>query len=611
MQLKSFTLENFRSYKEPRKIDFGDLTTIIGKNDVGKSTILEALEIFFNNKTVSIDQSDTNVFSESKEVRFRAEFVPPDDPLTLDAGSPTTLREEHLLSADGTLIVERVYDCSRKNVPTEAFIVAQHPTAEGVSDLLEKKERELQKLVKERNLDCPLKGNPTMRQALWAAAGDLMIQEVRVPVSKPAEDSKRIWEQIEARFPVFALFQSDRPSRDTDGEIQNPLNGAVAAAIAEVQPLIEEIQNVVRSKSEEIAQLTHETLKEIDPNLAASLTPSFTPPTPAKWTGLFKLGMETDGAIPLNKRGSGVRRMILVSFFKAQAERKRVGSQKANIIYGIEEPETSQHPRNQRVLTDSFIEISEASGCQVVLTTHSPGLAADLPVNSIRFVQSEDRASTPDIRSEVEIYHEVADALGLTPDSRVKLLLCVEGPTDVLALKALSQALHRENPDLPDLENDPRVAFVVQGGSTLKHWVSENYLKHLGRPEAHIYDNDVQAYQASVDEVNGRTDGKGSWAVLTSKHEIECYLHADAIAEEFGIEIEINDQPGPGSPAVPKAFAQAYSADRQLDGVLKDKTAKQYLSKAFRRMTADRIRERDPNAEVRGWMERIAEIIAR
>jgi putative ATP-dependent endonuclease of the OLD family len=69
----------------------------------------------------------------------------------------------------------------------------------------------------------------------------------------------------------------------------------------------------VREKAEAIADSTHEALKTIDPNLAKELTPQFTPPTPAKWRGLFSVNMETDDGIPLNKRGSGVRRLILVS----------------------------------------------------------------------------------------------------------------------------------------------------------------------------------------------------------------------------------------------------------------------------------------------------------
>ena len=43
MKIKKIILENFRCYKERTVIDIDDLTVFIGKNDVGKSTILDAL----------------------------------------------------------------------------------------------------------------------------------------------------------------------------------------------------------------------------------------------------------------------------------------------------------------------------------------------------------------------------------------------------------------------------------------------------------------------------------------------------------------------------------------------------------------------------------------
>ena len=48
MKIKSLKIKNFRSYKNETKINFGDLNVFVGKNDIGKSTILEALDLFFN-----------------------------------------------------------------------------------------------------------------------------------------------------------------------------------------------------------------------------------------------------------------------------------------------------------------------------------------------------------------------------------------------------------------------------------------------------------------------------------------------------------------------------------------------------------------------------------
>jgi putative ATP-dependent endonuclease of OLD family len=608
VRLKSVAIKNFRCYGEEVSVRLGDLTTFVGKNDIGKSTVLEALEVFFNNETVKIEQGDANIYSGSTDVTITCEFTDLPERLTLDAGAETTLADEYLLTADGALKIRKVYDCGRKSPSADVFILARHPTADGVADLLELKERDLQNIVRNKGLDAQLKGNPSMRQAIWAATADLKLaDDVAIAVSKPKEDSKRIWDQIASYLPIFALFQSDRSSRDSDGEVQNPMKAAVAAAIAEVQGEIAAIQQKVQEKAVEIARQTHEALKTIDPNLATELTPQFTPPTTSKWTGLFSVSMDTEDGIPLNKRGSGVRRLVLVSFFKAAAERRLETGNQRSIIYALEEPETGQHPNNQAVLIHSFKALAEERGCQVLLTTHSPGFAAELPVDSIRFV-TRDGDGKPLIESGVDVFGQVAETLGVVPDSRVKVLLCVEGPTDVDAFKYLSRALHAADPTLPNLMTDDRIAFVVLGGSTLKHWVAGHYLKALHRREVHIYDSDVATYGESVAQVNQRADG--SWAVQTKKLEIESYLHPDAIADRYGVRIPVPDGVDANGHAVPKIFSIAYSAAQGFDGVMNDTKAKRYLAEgAFPLMTAARIRERDPNGEVEGWFRGIAAML--
>ena len=65
MKLKKLILNNFRGYNHA-EIDFDpQMNVIIGKNDVGKSTILEALELFFNGENkdcqIKIDVDDCNI----------------------------------------------------------------------------------------------------------------------------------------------------------------------------------------------------------------------------------------------------------------------------------------------------------------------------------------------------------------------------------------------------------------------------------------------------------------------------------------------------------------------------------------------------------------------
>lgn len=64
MRLKSVKLTNFRGYRNTITIPIDPaMTGIVGRNDYGKSTILEALAIFFEAEGVKVDKSDMNCFS--------------------------------------------------------------------------------------------------------------------------------------------------------------------------------------------------------------------------------------------------------------------------------------------------------------------------------------------------------------------------------------------------------------------------------------------------------------------------------------------------------------------------------------------------------------------
>ena len=106
MKIVSFTLENFRGYKKPTTIGFNDLTVLIGKNDIGKSTILEALDIFFENR--KLDSDDVNIEAKkSKEpVKLTAVFTNLPNEINLDAGAKTNLKNEFLLNNEYLLEIK-------------------------------------------------------------------------------------------------------------------------------------------------------------------------------------------------------------------------------------------------------------------------------------------------------------------------------------------------------------------------------------------------------------------------------------------------------------------------------------------------------------------------
>jgi putative ATP-dependent endonuclease of the OLD family len=344
MKLIGVKIRNFRGYSSETYIKISDFTAFIGKNDAGKSTILEALEIFFNNSLVVCEREDLSIDADCRDIEISCVFSNFDnDEIIVDSTAPTSLEEEYLLNSDGNIEIKKVFSTTAAKPKPAIYIVCNHPTAEGVDNLLGMKRTELRNKV--NSLEIPPQEfnsniNHTMRKAIWNSFEDLKVQLVNLRIDK--EDSKKIFDSLEKNLPTFALFQSDRASKDDDREVSDPMKVAVQQALSELSNEIEAIKDQVRIMALGTANRTLEKLHEMDSELASTLIPEFK--TEPKFDSQFKLSIKSDNDIPVNKRGSGVRRLILLNFFRAEAERRRNENSSNQVIYAFEEPETSQHP---------------------------------------------------------------------------------------------------------------------------------------------------------------------------------------------------------------------------------------------------------------------------
>lgn len=518
-KLKAIELENFRSFKNKTSITFDNLTTIIGKNDAGKSTILEALEIFFNNETVKIDQDDVNVFSEDKKMVISCIFESSDEPIVLDEEATTTLNQEFLLNKNGDFQIIKEFDGSLKNIKADIYIKAMYPK-QIEEPIINFSNSQLKKYLKDNNIEDPTilkNSNVSIRQGIYnhiKNTHDIELVERKIELNK--QDGKKLWENIQKHLPMFALFKADRSSNDEDSEVQDPMKVAVAQALKEVESDLENIKQRVQSEALSIANNTLKKLKEMDENLANELIPNFT--NEPKWANIFKLSLESEHGIPINKRGSGVRRLILLNFFRSEVERKRV-KESRGVIYAIEEPETAQHPHNQRMLIEALKELAN-NNCQIIITTHVPGVAEMLPIDSIRFISDETKQKGNIINANEDQLIQIAEELGVLPSTKVRLLVYVEGKNDVMFLKHISKILYSANKTNINLFTDNRIAFIPTGGvNSLKDFINNKYLRSLGLPEIYIVDRDEQ------------NDKKVKKAIVTKRREMENYIHPSIIKE--------------------------------------------------------------------------------
>ena len=68
------------------------------------------------------------------------------------------------------------------------------------------------------------------------------------------------------------------------------------------------VKEKVKARTLDVANRTITKLADFDSALSSQLNPNFK--SDPKWDGLFKLSLTGDDEIPINKRGSGVRRFV-------------------------------------------------------------------------------------------------------------------------------------------------------------------------------------------------------------------------------------------------------------------------------------------------------------
>ena len=394
MKIKRLTIKNFRGYRGETSIEFENLTAFVGKNDIGKSSIMEALDVFFNDGkgVIKLDKDDVNVDArevEDREISIAICFCNLPERIIIDATNETVLAEEYLLNPEGQLEVIKKYPNAGS---AKVFIRALHPTNPYCADLLQKKDSELRRIIESNQITCEDRTrNAVMRSPIWQHfGGNLQLDTVEIDVTKG--DTKSIWDKLQKYLPLYSLFQSDRKNSDGDSEVQDPLKEAVKEILhdEELQQTLNAVAATVETKLREVSSRTLEKLREMSPDVASTLDPVIPSATSLKWADVFKnVSITSDENIPINKRGSGSKRLILLNFFRAEVERRQREVNAPSVIYAIEEPETSQHSENQKKLIKALTALAESANTQVIITTHSATIVKELGFNNIRIVRMD------------------------------------------------------------------------------------------------------------------------------------------------------------------------------------------------------------------------------
>ena len=288
-------------------------------------------------------------------------------------------------------------------------------------------------------------------------------------------------------------------------------------------------------------------LAEVAPELAASLTP--TDPQPI-WSKAFSnLQFEDENGVPLAKRGSGTRRLVLLSFFRATAEKgieedvPETGIYRRGVITAVEEPETALHADLQADIIAALQDVGELPHRQVLLTTHSSNLIRLIPAKSIRYITGEKFScvcvSVQEDGDATNLLAELNKSLGVFTDHNVRCFVLIEGRNDVVGLKNLTRTLSLNSAhgvrSFASLEEAGLISFMpIGGGGNASLWASN--LSPFRRDEVHIMDCErsgpTDSLKGEMTALIARADARRHVYVL-ARREMENYLTDGAILDVY------------------------------------------------------------------------------
>jgi AAA15 family ATPase/GTPase len=543
----------------------------------------------------------------TSEFKIAIEFSDIPKDVIIDTTNPTSLEDEYLLNENNLLEIWKIF---RNGKIANTFLRCKHPVNDDfLKEIMRKKTTELQEFVEEKGIDVVDKRKAAelrkaIREYYIKKDGELKYGIIKLPIN--AEGLKDIWSQLNKYFPIYALFHSDRKNIDQDAEIQDPLKIKIEQVFKKekIRKALEDIAKEVNNEIKEIADLIIHKFKEIS-TIETKIHPDIPDVSDLKWKDVYKnLGFKIEDGIPLNKKGSGFRRIVLLSSLLADIEQKTEGDENVHVIYAIEEPETSLHPDLQIKLVNSLIELSKKTNYQIILTTHSPALIRLFETKHIKFVEKVEGKSNVFDFSE-EIAGKIIENLGLLPEIS-KVVLCVEGTTDELFLKNINQNIEelRKIIDLEDCIKNGLLAIIPMNGSNLKDWINRYALKNTNIIEYHLYDRDHnEQYKKEIEIVNSRKDG--SKARLTKKREIENYVPKEIIEAEFKITLDIEDSEWDNADIV-KAIKKYDKYKEMRDSDIK----KIICGSCAKKITKDHLVKLGAwDDEVKTWFEEIKDLV--
>jgi len=539
MRITNITIENYRGIQTPQSIPLSQLSSIVGKNDSGKSIILNAIASFLNLKEYPITLSDFNNLKKSITVTctFSSESIA----TLLESKIKSKIKkidglEEFLndLIFDESITIRKTINSPKKSFDSEQILMRDYKS-DDFSFLYGKSDEKLNEIIKKFSITIPVQGtgrNSKIEKIKYIK--EYCTSKAIPKIEKYIDDDYKTCTLL----PDVELFKSDY-GLEADTKFKT---NSVTEILDYFSKETEEnkklaiIEAEIASEMQKEAQSVKNYMSEYVSNLnKVEINPIIT------WKDAIKsvnVSFQFEGdikPIPMSHKGSGYRRLFMVARFRYLAEKNKG----LNVIYLIEEPETFLHPSAQEDLLNAFRDLSDDN--QVLITTHSPVFAGATNVESVILCRKENGSiyETQNSHDKTSFINNIVFELGIKPSYNLRdcheKIVFVESHNDALFFNLLCTTLL----DKELLNNDRILVLPFGGGEDIDSFLNIDYFDNSGRKlyliidsEKHTNNFEKQAQRATAFK---KTKDKGHAYVL-QKSCIENYYHPQAFERLYDLE---------------------------------------------------------------------------
>lgn len=401
MRLTHLNIKNFRACKDI-ELDLGNMHALVGANNAGKSTILQALEFLFNPSTKTLSQESfwnkettleirvEGVFSElsEKEKEALSAYLRPDGTFQMARSARIGVK-----SGDSELDVEQseekigIGQHYRKPVPEPAWLQESNISGAFIKEWWLKRDQMVVGGISFADFLKTQKG-PTVAEWKDKAKEFVTKNADKIPMQELWVDNPKGYANVlKGTLPFFVLVPAVRDvTEESKGTKSSPFGKLLYAILdtvtTEKRSKIEEILSEVakqmnRTGGDERVPLIAETEQQLNILLndlftGCDLEIEFETPTLEILLNSPKLYVDDGFRNAVENKGHGLQRAVIFAILRRYADYMTSAPEgkKRNLILAVEEPELYMHPQAQRTIRRVFRKISQGND-QVFFSTHS------------------------------------------------------------------------------------------------------------------------------------------------------------------------------------------------------------------------------------------------